>query len=158
MASTPNILGTLVIIVMKAKNLPNKVKIGKQNPFATLAYGINKKKTTTIERGGQAPTWDEEFRFEIPEDMDDVVADGAMVSKTGGVLPVSTVAAPATLVKEKPLPGKKMGKKVLRLACWADDSRDPKLIGEVHIELDEILKKGAKDGELGSCAELAGRT
>lgn len=145
------------MVIIKAKNLPNKVRIGKQNPYATVTYGINKKKTTAIERGGQAPEWDEEFRFVIPEDLNDVVPDGAIVSRTGGVLPVSSVvpaaASPAVGsgtgegAKDTLSKGSERGAKILKLACWADDPRDPKLIGEAHIPLEETLKKGTKDGE-----------
>lgn len=142
-----DILGVLVVIILRGKNLPNKVRIGKQNPFATISYRSTKKKTTAIERGGQAPEWDEEFRFEIREDGD----EGAKVAldKSGGVenvgggveeIPPVTPVKRATGTMEK----------VLKIAAWADDPRDPKLIGEVHIDLVPILKKGAKDGEFQS--------
>lgn len=148
---------TLIIIVMRAKNLPNLVKIGKQNPFATVSYGGAKKKTTTIDRGGQAPEWDEEFRFEIPEDMETVeIPEGAKVSKTGGLLPaipagevpqvgkVLKSSSSSTSIAPKNV---SIGLKHLRLACYADDVRDPKLIGEVMVELAPIIKKGTSDRE-----------
>lgn len=46
-----SILGTLVVIVIRARNLPNRVRIGKQNAYALVVYGPHKKRTKTIERG-----------------------------------------------------------------------------------------------------------
>lgn len=147
---------------MKAKNLPNLVKIGKQNPFTTVTYGGIKKKTSTIDRGGQAPEWDEEFRFEIPEDMEglDLIPDGAAVNKLGGVLPLTSPTSPSGSgagtnegvgvvgkIKIPPPTIQKLsvGLKHFRLACYADDPKDPKMIGEIMIELEPIIKKGTSD-------------
>ncbi|KAL8276498.1 hypothetical protein RQP46_011099 [Phenoliferia psychrophenolica] len=142
-------LGTLIVIVMRARNLPNKVKIGKQNPYALLRYGIHKKKTTTIERGGQVPEWDEEFRFEIlAEDGDDPdsLVPEVIATKAGGVLPVPEgVKNGATLPAGSPRRSNTGERKSLKLSCWADDSKDPTLIGETVIDLGPILKKGASD-------------
>ncbi|KAK4702177.1 hypothetical protein P7C70_g4043, partial [Phenoliferia sp. Uapishka_3] len=166
-------LGTLIIIVMKARNLPNKVhspllpsllhtanlfvpqvKIGKQNPYAALSYGIHKKKTSTIERGGQNPEWDEEFRFEIigDEDDDDEAVEAALVTRSGAVLPVPEAGSAGKLgaggmPAGSPRAVKTKGKTLLKVAAWADDSKDPTLIGETVIDIAPILKKGASDGE-----------
>lgn len=136
-------LGTLIVIIIKARNLPNKVRIGKQNPYATLSYGITKKKTSAIERGGQAPEWDQEFRFEISEEGPARLEEEAVVGPTGGVS--ANHAAPTSTPKEKVVPSPKL----LRVACWADDARDPRIIGEGSVDLDIVLKKGTFDG--GSC-------
>lgn len=121
--------------------MPNKARIGKQAPFISLQLGITKKKTVAIERGGQNPEWDAEFRFPIPADPADLVApEGLKINKNGGVgLAVDGGKAVVT-----PAPARK----IMRMACWADDPRDPKLIGEIMIELDEILTKGASDSKL----------
>lgn len=160
--STPpkenRLLGTLVVVVIRAKNLTNRVRIGKQNPYLTVSYGLHKKRTQTIERGGQQPTWDEEFRFEIPKDAQDELASsgangggGVIVNKHGGVMPTtgatesaklqSAAAAAATVVASVG------GKKVLKLACYADDVKDPKLVGDGMLDLGPTIKKGVFDGE-----------
>ncbi|KWU41420.1 hypothetical protein RHOSPDRAFT_12033, partial [Rhodotorula sp. JG-1b] len=110
--SQERLLGTLIVIVLRAKNLPNRVRIGKQNPYCTITYGLHKKRTDTIERGGQQPEWDAEFRHSL------------------GTPVVSTCAA---------------GKRVLKVACWADDARDPKLIGEGELDIEETIQKGKYD-------------
>lgn len=50
-------IGTLVVIVDRAKNLPNRKTIGKQDPYAAARLGKEAKKTTTDIRGGQTPKW-----------------------------------------------------------------------------------------------------
>lgn len=36
----------------------------------------------------------------------------------------------------------------MRLLCYADDPREPELIGETQVDLSEALSKGETDGEL----------
>lgn len=50
-------IGTLVIIVDRAKNLPNRKSIGKQDPYCAARLGKEAKKTNTDRRGGQTPKW-----------------------------------------------------------------------------------------------------
>lgn len=50
-------IGTLVVIVDRAKNLPNVKKMSKQNPYCAARLGKEAKKTETDKRGGQTPKW-----------------------------------------------------------------------------------------------------
>ena len=50
-------IGTLVVVVDRAKNLPNRKTIGKQDPYCAARLGKEAKKTTTDIRGGQTPRW-----------------------------------------------------------------------------------------------------
>lgn len=50
-------IGTLVVIVDRAKNLPNRKTMGKQNPYCAARLGKEAKKTETDQRGGQTPRW-----------------------------------------------------------------------------------------------------
>lgn len=50
-------IGTLVVIVDRAKNLPNRKSIGKQDPYCAARLGKEAKKTETDRRGGQTPRW-----------------------------------------------------------------------------------------------------
>lgn len=154
------LLGTLVVIVLRAKNLPNRVRIGKQNPYATVTYGLHKKRTSTIERGGQQPEWDAEFRFEILKDglggEEQLAAEAStLVNASGGIGPlpptkegVTASASGTSLVAASPITGHPSGKKVLRIACWADDARDPKLIGEGELDIEGTIKAGTSDRAL----------
>jgi len=50
-------IGTLVVVVDRAKNLPNRRTMGKQDPYCAARLGKEAKKTTTDRRGGQVPKW-----------------------------------------------------------------------------------------------------
>lgn len=56
-------IGTLVVIVDRAKNLPNRKTIGKQDPYCAARLGKEARKTTTDVRGGQTPKW---YRTSLP--------------------------------------------------------------------------------------------
>jgi len=51
------IIGTLVAIMDRAKNLPNRRSMGKQDPYCAARLGKEAKKTNTDRRGGQTPRW-----------------------------------------------------------------------------------------------------
>ena len=50
-------IGTLVAVVDRAKNLPNRKTMGKQNPYCAARLGKEARKTDTDWRGGQTPRW-----------------------------------------------------------------------------------------------------
>lgn len=50
-------IGTLVVVVDRAKNLPNRKAMGKQDPYCAARLGKEAKKTETDKRGGQTPRW-----------------------------------------------------------------------------------------------------
>ena len=50
-------IGTLVVIIDRAKNLPNRRTMGKQDPYCAARLGKEAKKTPTDVRGGQTPKW-----------------------------------------------------------------------------------------------------
>lgn len=52
-----SVCGRLVVIVDRAKNLPNRKTIGKQDPYCAARLGKEAKKTETDRRGGQTPRW-----------------------------------------------------------------------------------------------------
>ncbi|KAH8671067.1 hypothetical protein BX600DRAFT_434199 [Xylariales sp. PMI_506] len=64
------VIGTLVVIIDRAKNLPNRKTIGKQDPYCAARLGKEAKKTTTDIRGGQTPRWDQELRFTVHDSPD----------------------------------------------------------------------------------------
>ncbi|KAK4113462.1 hypothetical protein N656DRAFT_778232 [Canariomyces notabilis] len=63
-------IGTLVVVVDRAKNLPNRKTIGKQDPYCAARLGKEARKTTTDIRGGQTPKWDQELRFTVHDSPD----------------------------------------------------------------------------------------
>ncbi|EAL19688.1 hypothetical protein CNBG3160 [Cryptococcus deneoformans B-3501A] len=149
----PKELGTLIVVVGKARNLPNKSRFGKQDPFCTVIVGEEKQKTKPIKRGGQHPEWDEEFRFAILEDVEDVVqrsesqSESLNSSLNGKPLPVpddpGVITTAALASKSRKI--KKKGGKSMKVACFADDAKEPELIGDCVVSLEDVLKKGEVD-------------
>lgn len=150
------------------KNLPNKRSIGKQDPFAVLSIGTEKQKTKPDKRGGQHPTWDEQLHFEIYDDVEDVLSrrregSGTSIgggaggdssdSASGGTIKAgsqgkaSSVASAAPLQKVATAAAAAGGKKILKVACYADDNKEPEFIGEGLVDLTGVLKTGEFDGE-----------
>ncbi|KAF2832677.1 hypothetical protein CC86DRAFT_462907 [Ophiobolus disseminans] len=64
------VIGTLVVIMDRARNLPNKRTMGKQDPYCAARLGKEAKKTKTDKRGGQTPKWDQELRFTVHDSPD----------------------------------------------------------------------------------------
>ncbi|WVQ79745.1 hypothetical protein IAT38_001845 [Cryptococcus sp. DSM 104549] len=146
-------LGTLIVVVGKARNLPNKSRFGKQDPFCVVTIGDEKHKTKAIKRGGQHPEWDEEFRFAIFEDVDDVLTrsesqNGSLSSSLNGApapLPKDSGVVTSASLASKSRKAKKKGGKSMKIACFADDAKEPELIGDCVVDIDEALKKGEVD-------------
>ncbi|KAH7887908.1 hypothetical protein F5I97DRAFT_1926317 [Phlebopus sp. FC_14] len=134
MSFTSHEIGTLIVVVLKAKNLPNKRHIGKQAPYCLITLNEDKRRTKVIKRGGQHPEWDEEFRFAIYEDVEGSVIRSAQGSDI-----------PPPLPPKKKGPKKIKGGNLMRLQCYADDARDPDFIGETLVDLTEALTKGETD-------------
>ncbi|PHH50016.1 Ingression protein fic1 [Ceratocystis fimbriata CBS 114723] len=63
-------IGTLVLVVDRAKNLPNRKTIGKQDPYCAARLAKEAHKTRTDIRGGQTPRWDQELRFKVHDSPD----------------------------------------------------------------------------------------
>ncbi|KAG5733036.1 Ingression protein fic1 [Termitomyces sp. T112] len=127
MSVTPREIGTLIVVVLKANHLPNKRHIGKQDPYCLVTHNGEKRRTKAIKRGGQHPEWDEELRFTLYEDQDPATnIDGTPPKDTRG-------------------PKKVKGGWTMKIACFADDPREPDLIGEADVDLTEVLTKGETD-------------
>lgn len=61
--------GTLIIVVLKARNLPNRRKLDKQNPYCIARIANIVDRTPAIARGGQTPEWNHELRFQLTLDI-----------------------------------------------------------------------------------------
>ncbi|KAG7097156.1 hypothetical protein E1B28_004534 [Marasmius oreades] len=123
-------IGTLIVVVLKANHLPNKRHIGKQDPYCVVAVNGKKLRTKAIKKGGQHPEWDEELRFKIYEDIEEPVRNGT--------------PPPPPPKDGKPLDRIKGGT-TMKLACFADDMREPDFIGDADVDLTEVLTNGETD-------------
>ncbi|KAJ7897036.1 hypothetical protein B0H14DRAFT_389248 [Mycena olivaceomarginata] len=129
MSSTPREIGTLIVIILKANHLPNKRNFGKQDPFCLVSLNGEEQRTKAIKRGGQHPEWDEEIRFKLYED---------------ALMPDGPDGAPSPL---PPKDGRRniKGGTVMKLSCFANNFREPSLIGQADVDLTEVLTKGETD-------------
>ncbi|KAH7105108.1 C2 domain-containing protein [Auriculariales sp. MPI-PUGE-AT-0066] len=59
-------LGNLAVVVLKARNLPQK-SLWKQSPYCVVRFEGAGQQTKIDERGGQHPVWDNEFRFPVAD-------------------------------------------------------------------------------------------
>jgi hypothetical protein len=126
----------LKLSLTSQRNLPNKRHIGKQDPYCTVSLNDEKRRTKAIKRGGQHPEWDEEVRFSIFEDIEDELARTADGDD----------APPPPPPKDAKSPRKIKGGYTMKVQCYADDPREPDLIGEGVVDLTEVLTKGETDG------------
>ncbi|KAF9048464.1 C2 domain-containing protein, partial [Panaeolus papilionaceus] len=60
-----NELGTLIVVLLKARNLNDKHSFRKQDVFAQATLNGTTKQTAVDIKGGQHPEWDGEVRFPI---------------------------------------------------------------------------------------------
>lgn len=67
-----NELGTLVVVVLKARNLLDKHSFYKQDVYAQVKINGVTKKTEVDVKGGQHPEWDQELRFPISQKVSEV--------------------------------------------------------------------------------------
>jgi Ca2+-dependent lipid-binding protein len=58
-------LGTLAVVVLKARNLHDRHTLYKQDPYAALTLNGKTSKTKPDVKGGQHPEWDAELRFPV---------------------------------------------------------------------------------------------
>lgn len=106
------------------------------------------RRTNAVKRGGQHPEWDEELRFPLYESVEDELARTAG-GGDGDVPPPPPPKDGASTPKKKGVV-----KKIMNMSCYADDPREPDLIGEASVDLTEALTKGEIDGEFGPVCDF----
>ena len=118
------------------KNLPNKRNIGKQDPYCLVTLNGEKQRTKVDKRGGQHPEWDQELRFTLFEEIEDGFGRPGDEDGSPPPLPPKNSKGPPSIA----------GGMFMKIACFAEDARDPTLIGETSVDLTEVLTKGETDG------------
>ncbi|KAL1741443.1 C2 domain-containing protein, partial [Schizophyllum fasciatum] len=58
-------IGTLIVVVLKAKNLIDRHSFYKQDVFCQISMNGTDKRTQVDVKGGQHPVWDDELRFPV---------------------------------------------------------------------------------------------
>jgi len=124
-------LGTLIVVVLKARNLIDKHSFYKQDVFAQVSLnGMHPscssnisfsllllidtvKKTPVDVKGGQHPVWDSELRFAVLK----AVSDKS---------------------------------RIIEVSCFAKEHRNDDLLGKGIVDITGTLKVGEFDGRLAS--------
>ncbi|KAJ9102255.1 hypothetical protein QFC19_004801 [Naganishia cerealis] len=124
------LLGELAVVVIRAQHLSDRSKIGKHHPYVVLKYGNTKTKTPVVKKGGQHPTFDAEVRFKITEDAEDIMDR-----------PESSDRDSAKVKKTRRIPKNKS----MVVTVFADDPKEPKLVGETVVDLSVVFEKCEHD-------------
>ncbi|KAE9391218.1 hypothetical protein BT96DRAFT_832345 [Gymnopus androsaceus JB14] len=132
MTSTPREIGTLIVVVLTANHLPNKKYIGKQDPYCAITLNGQTRRTKAIKKGGQHPEWDEEIRFQVYEDDENL----SQPDKNGTPPPLPPKNNKIKAIK---------GGMFMKVACYADNAWEPDLIGDGLVDLTEVITKGESD-------------
>ncbi|KAI5450725.1 hypothetical protein NCC49_002734 [Naganishia albida] len=125
------LLGELAIVVIRAQHLSDRSKIGKHHPYVALKYGNTKVKTPVVKKGGQHPTFDAEVRFKITEDAEDIMtrqSDAGDRDSSGSK-------------RSRRIPKNKS----MVVSVFADDPKEPKLVGETVVDLTTVFEKCEHD-------------
>lgn len=128
------VLGTLIVVVMKAKNLHNKRAISKQNPFVSVRIGSVAKRTPVLVRGGQTPVWDHESRFKIRSDDDHSALKLCVFDQVGSNVDIigESVVPLAAALNSPPRKG---------FDSWHQIRLKGRYVGEVYLEMTFYPKK-----------------
>lgn len=128
------VLGTLIVVVMKAKNLHNKRAISKQNPFVSVRIGSSAKRTPVLLRGGQAPFWDHETRFAIRTDDDHSALKLCVFDQVGNNVDIigESLIPLEPALNSSPRKG---------FDSWHKISLKGRYVGEVYLEMTFYPKK-----------------
>ncbi|KAG8953029.1 hypothetical protein FRC03_011935, partial [Tulasnella sp. 419] len=122
-------IGTLIVVVLQGRNLPNKRFIGKQNPYCELNYNGESKSTKVIKGGGQHPNWDDEIRFPVYET--------PKVKFTGVNEAEPHISSPTPVVQSR-----KYADREMTLTCYSSQYVS---IGSCSVDITEALTKGEQD-------------
>lgn len=162
-AIEPRLLGELTVVILRARNLQDKSKVGKQSPYAVVTYEGDRKRTAAKKKGGQHPEWDEEVRFRIYEDAEDIVrrpvraphsSDPPVAPDSLNGTPSRESSASSSGVGGRtggsslpPIPGevRMPARKSMTVQIFADDAKEPKLVGEAVVDLSQVIKSGEHD-------------
>lgn len=124
--------GTLVIIVCRAKHLPNRRKLDKQSPYVTLRIGTTAKKTPSHFRAGQTPEWTHEIRFELTRERKPIMKLDVLDETKNDPTPIGTIDIDCSEVFADPN-NEKDGKYIFDK--WHDLTLNDRRAGMIYLEM-----------------------
>lgn len=116
--------GTLVVIVDRARNIPNRKTLGKQDVYAIVRLGHEVQRTPTDKRAGQVPAWNYEIRFKVPSESENILKISVFNenSKSPDLIGDCSVDLSALYKKHE-------------FDSWIDLKYKDKPAGEIYVEL-----------------------
>ncbi|EGW34401.1 uncharacterized protein SPAPADRAFT_59835, partial [Spathaspora passalidarum NRRL Y-27907] len=122
--------GTLVIMVVRAKHLPNRRKLDKQSPYVTVRLGTTAKKTPAAFRGGQVPEWTHEIRFPLTRDRKPILKLDVLDETKGDPTPIGNAEIDCSVLFTRE---EENGKYIYD--NWFELSQGGKRAGMVYLEM-----------------------
>lgn len=132
MSCAPSADGTLVVVVCRAKHLPNRRKLDKQSPYVALRIGLVAEKTPAHFRAGQTPEWAFEIRFELTRERSPLMKVDVLDETKGIPTPIGSVEIDCSRVFASPNL-KSDGKYILD--SWYDLLFHDKRAGMIYLEM-----------------------
>lgn len=124
--------GTLVIMVCRAKHLPNRRKLDKQSPYVTLRIGTTAKKTQAAFRAGQTPEWTQEVRFQLTRERKPVMKLDVLDETKNEPTPIGTIDIDCSVIFKYP-ENRQEGKYIHDK--WYDLSLNGRRAGMIYLEM-----------------------
>lgn len=124
--------GTLVVVVCRAKHLPNRRKLDKQNPYVTLRIGTVARKTPSHFRAGQTPEWTHEVRFELSRDRKPIMIVDVLDETKNEPTPIGNVEIDCSKIFANPA-NQDRGKYIYD--NWFDLNMFGKRAGMIYLEM-----------------------
>lgn len=125
--------GTLVIMVCRAKHLPNRRKLDKQSPYVLLRIGTTAEKTPSQFRAGQTPEWTHEIRFQLSRDRKPLLKLDVLDETKNDPTPIGATEIDCSLVFLDPANMQAGGKYILD--SWYDLTCNNRLAGMIYLEM-----------------------
>lgn len=125
--------GTLVVMVCRARHLPNRRKLDKQSPYVLLRLNTVAKKTPALFRAGQTPEWTHEIRFQLSRDRKPIMRLDVLDETKSDPTPIGGTEIDCLAVFLDPANLQESGKYILD--GWHDLSFKDKYAGKIFLEM-----------------------
>lgn len=124
--------GTLILMVCRAKHLPNRRKLDKQSPYVLLRIGTEAKKTTAAFRAGQTPEWTQEIRFQLTRERRPLLKLDVLDETKNDPTPIGDTEIDCAAVFQDPAHYND-GKYILD--GWYDLKSNGRVAGKIYLEI-----------------------
>lgn len=125
--------GTLVVIVCRAKHLPNRRKLDKQLPYVTLRIGTTAQRTQAHFRAGQTPEWTQEVRFQLTRDRKPILKLDVLDETKNDPTPIGNTEIDCLVIFATPENRQPTGKYIYDR--WYDLTMNSRRAGMIYLEM-----------------------